>query len=75
MNVNIADLAWLSFISMRLMKTTSKSIRLDLYTIEIETNVFKMTFQKCVKTPSLQQHVSKSQGGQSTEQSELCGGK
>ena len=49
--------------------------QLDLYTIEIETNVFKMTFQKCVKTPSLQQHVSKSQGGQSTEQSELCGGK
>ena len=46
-----------------------------LYTIEIETYVFKITFQKCVKTPSLQQHVSKSQGGQSTEQSELCGGK
>ena len=53
------------------MKTTSKSNR----SIEIETNVFKITFQKCVKTPSLQQHVSKSQGGQSTEQSELCGGK
>ena len=40
---------------------------------EIETNVLKI--QKCIKTPSLQQHVSKSQGGQSTEQTELCGGK